>query len=247
MTYRYTISKREAKAARAAMTAMAASLGIALLLNLGAASAQKKSLEEDYKVHRLGTEQTAPYDAFVYMNRLNATLSEGEDPSDFAGRVFGALGNLEGRILVKVPPGFTKEEYEGLKLFYGYSGEGSVGNCVACHLPPTFTDNAKHRSGYSKEERVTPTLRNLAKSGPYMSDDKVKTLEEVIKIKIEIGKKAKAGKADGIDKAYAGINLTEKDIPRLVKFLEMLNEGDKEEFRELIMDFTILDTSYVFE
>ena len=47
--------------------------------------------------------------------------------------------------------------------------------------------------------------------------------------------------------AYAGINLTEKDIPRLIKFLNMLNEGDKESFRQLIMDFTILDTSYVFE
>ena len=77
----------------------------------------------------------------------------------------------------------------GMKLFFGKA------NCVACHSGPNFTDNAFHNIGVpsSDEGRAaiskslgdkgafkTPTVRESAKSGPYMHDGSLKMLEEVV-------------------------------------------------------------------
>ncbi|MCH7959298.1 MAG: hypothetical protein IID08_04180 [Candidatus Hydrogenedentes bacterium] len=95
---------------------------------------------------------TAPYDAFVYLNRINEGLDEeGDDPVAFSGRLFGRLANQEGRVLVKFPPGFDEDAYRGLKIFYATSGSARVGNCVACHYPPDFTDDLFHNTGVSQE------------------------------------------------------------------------------------------------
>ena len=100
----------------------------------------------------LRSSYTAPYDAFVYLNRINERLDEeGDDPVAFSGRLFGRLANQEGRVLVKFPPGFDEEAYQGLKIFYATSGPARVGNCVACHYPPDFTDNLFHNTGVSQE------------------------------------------------------------------------------------------------
>lgn len=211
------------------------------------AQAQEESVEKDYKVHRLATEETAAYDAFVYMNRINAVWDGKESPEAFAGRVFGTLGNLEGRILVKVPPKFEKDEYEGLKAFYRTSGEAKTGNCTACHLPPVFSDMKEHKSGYTGKSTLTPTLRNLPKTAPYMSDGKLETILDVVKFKQALGEKARAGKAGDIDPAYAKINLSDEDAMRIAKFLVTLDEVGKEGLRELIMESTILDTEYVYD
>lgn len=81
----------------------------------------------------------------------------------------------------------------GMKLFFGKA------NCSACHSGPNFTDNAFHNLGVnidaanpdlgrfvvSKQEGdrgafKTPTLREIARSGPYMHDGSHATLEEVV-------------------------------------------------------------------
>jgi cytochrome c peroxidase len=77
----------------------------------------------------------------------------------------------------------------GMKLFFGKA------NCSSCHSGPNFTDNGFHnigvpgddpgRSAINKSEGdkgafKTPTLREIAKSAPYMHDGSMKTLEEVI-------------------------------------------------------------------
>ena len=77
----------------------------------------------------------------------------------------------------------------GLKLFTGKA------NCTACHAGASFTDNSFHNVGVpgSDEGRAainkssgdkgafkTPTLREIARSAPYMHDGSMKTLEEVV-------------------------------------------------------------------
>lgn len=106
-------------------------------------------------VRTLKTNDTAPYDAFTYLNRLNAGFSENDTPDEFSGRVFGNLGNTEGRLSVKWPKPYNETAYQGLKTFYRVPGEGEtqkIGNCVACHHPAHFTDYAFHNTGVAQME-----------------------------------------------------------------------------------------------
>jgi cytochrome c peroxidase len=83
----------------------------------------------------------------------------------------------------------SEEAQEGMRLFLGEAG------CIRCHLGPLLTDEKFHRLGVSmgdkgrgavtgkKEDDYsfrTPSLRNVALTGPYMHDGSLETLEEVI-------------------------------------------------------------------
>ena len=83
----------------------------------------------------------------------------------------------------------TAEAQRGLKLFFGKA------NCSACHGGPNFSDNAFHNIGYESTDvgrfaisklvgdtgaMKTPTLRDIAKSGPYFHLGEIKSLEEVV-------------------------------------------------------------------
>jgi cytochrome c peroxidase len=78
---------------------------------------------------------------------------------------------------------------EGLELFRGDAG------CIECHHGPLLSDGKFYRIGVSskdlgrakvtgmKEDRYrfrTPSLRNIAETGPYMHDGSMKTLDEVV-------------------------------------------------------------------
>lgn len=73
------------------------------------------------------------------------------------------------------------------------------GKCSSCHIGPNFTDQAFHNLGVGIEEKMpdlgryevsklggdrgafkTPTLREIARSAPYMHDGSLATLEEVV-------------------------------------------------------------------
>lgn len=81
----------------------------------------------------------------------------------------------------------------GLALFNG------KGRCSACHSGPNFSDDAFHNIGVGmnnakpdlgryevtkvtgdKGAFKTPTLREISRSGPYMHDGSLKTLEDVV-------------------------------------------------------------------
>lgn len=203
------------------------------------------SVEEEFRVHRLGTTETAPYDAFAYLNRINTEVGD-EDPKEFAGRLFGRLANQEGRVLLKLPPGFTAQGYDGLKVFYRTDGGLRSGNCVSCHKPSLFTDLSSHFVDESKTSYETPTLRNLEKSAPYLHDDSAKTLEEVLKQKVRMNKLARESAETTLDAEYKVMNISEDDIPALAEFLKTLNEVGKEGFREMVMKAEILDTSDMY-
>lgn len=106
-------------------------------------------------VETLKTTDTSPYDAFAYLNRVNAGMADNDTPDDFSFRLFGLLGNQEGRLSVKWPKPYDETAYQGLKTFYRVPGEDAtakIGNCVACHHPPHFTDYAFHNTGVAQME-----------------------------------------------------------------------------------------------
>ena len=219
-------------------------VSVSLLVMSPTINAQaNESVETQTKVHRLTTAETSPYDAFAYLNRLNTGLSDDESPKDFAGRLFGRLANQEGRILLKLPTGFSPSAYDGLKIFYRTYGASKAGNCVACHVPPTFTDNSTRIVDGTKQALVTPSLRNLGKSAPYLHDGSAQSLEDLLKQKIRMAEQARNDANAGLDPEYANINITQDDIPALVEFLGTMNDAGQDHFREIVMDATILDTS----
>lgn len=116
------------------------------------------------------------------------------------------------------------------------------GNCAACHtIGPTFalfTDNQFHNTGegVGDNEQIadlgrydvthieadkgafkTPSLRNVAVTGPYMHDGKLKTLKDVVDFY------AGGGNSNPyLDKRISAIHLTGQDRTDLVEFMKSL-------------------------
>lgn len=83
----------------------------------------------------------------------------------------------------------SEEARQGWELFRGDAG------CIRCHNGPMLSDGKFHRIGVSdqdlgrakvtgkKDDRFrfrTPSLRNVADTGPYMHDGSMKTLSDVV-------------------------------------------------------------------
>ncbi len=196
---------------------------------------RRGSIEEETKVHRLSTTKRAVYDAFVYVNRIPQQAEQGESARDVAGRIFGRLANQEGRILLKLPPGMDRNSYLALKTFFRYEGDAKVGNCAACHGPSAFTDSQAHVVTQGGSPTVTPSLRNL-------KERKV-DIRKAIMDKITASNQKRSGEADEIDDAYAKMDISKKDVPGLVAFLNLLNDVSDSDFRSFILDAKLLDTS----
>jgi cytochrome c peroxidase len=112
----------------------------------------------------------------------------------------------------------------GLKLFNGRA------NCKACHVGPNFTDNAFHNIGLDSPDEgrkaisklagdhgamKTPTLREIAKTAPYMHNGSLKTLEEVV------AHYNKGGNNNPFqDEELFPLKLTEQEQADLVTFLK---------------------------
>ena len=194
-----------------------------------------KSIEEKVGVHRLSTTMRAPYDAFVYVNRIPDKSGEGESSRDFAGRIFGRLANQEGRVLVKLPKGMDRLSYLGFKTFLRSEEKAGAGNCVACHLPSGFSDFKKYVVVPGGPGKSAPSLRN-------MKGRKV-DIRKVLLAKISVSEAKRSGMARDVDAAYAEMFLSLKDLPSLEAFLNQLNDVPDTEFRGLILNARVLDTS----
>ena len=116
----------------------------------------------------------------------------------------------------------------GMELFFGKAF------CSACHVGPNFTDNAFHNIGIGMDKKEpdpgryaetklggdrgafkTPTLREIARTGPYMHDGGLKTLEEVVE------HYNKGGIPNPqLDENLFELNLTEQEKKDLVVFLK---------------------------
>jgi len=222
-----------------------------LLTALPASFAQEKSdktLEAEIGIHRFNEKGLAVYDAFSHVNRIpNGPEGEfPEEPIDTAGRIFGRLGNQEGRILIKLPPGMTKDDYFAFKMFFSFDADfcyEKVANCASCHGLPQFTDAKKHVVTKGGPLKATPSLRNLKK--------KDAELRKSIMQHLAASAQKKAGEADDVDDMFTLMNITEQDVGALIKFIKLLNDvadtkdtaEARKNFRPLVMDAKLVDVA----
>jgi cytochrome c peroxidase len=123
-------------------------------------------------------------------------------------------------------------QQRGLQLFRG------KGNCTACHIGPNFTDEQFHNTGvawrdghcsdegrftFSKNPRdrgafKTPTLREVARTAPYMHDGSLATLEDVIDFYSEGGRPNPF-----LDSDIRPSHFSPEEKRALVAFLQSLN------------------------
>ncbi len=96
----------------------------------------------------LQTRKDSPYDKFIALNGLESTPPKGENNKIFAQRLLEKITTLESKGTLKLSKDFDKAALRGLKIFF----RAENGNCAACHVPPSFTDQSFHNIGISQRE-----------------------------------------------------------------------------------------------
>jgi cytochrome c peroxidase len=115
----------------------------------------------------------------------------------------------------------------GMKLFFGKA------HCAACHVGPNFTDNAFHNIGIGMQSQKpdngrqaiskllgdrgtfkTPSLRDVARTAPYMHNGSIKTLEEVVETYNKGG-----SKNPQLDEEIYPLKLSDREKQDLITFL----------------------------
>jgi hypothetical protein len=113
----------------------------------------------------------SPYDQFLIANKLPRSPAQGQTPKDYAANLLKTLQALTNPIFVdkgnfkyhdQRPFVFGTNELHGLMEFLrrpkdavisGHEVDhGGIGNCVACHAPPDFTDHRMHNVGSTQFE-----------------------------------------------------------------------------------------------
>lgn len=109
----------------------------------------------------------SPYDRFLAKNGLPRAPAQGESPRRYGRRLARLVRSLRTPLWVDESDGafrlhdqpfrFGPEELQGLRIFLaepqrGRDAVAGVGNCVACHPPPAFTDFALHNTGVTQVE-----------------------------------------------------------------------------------------------
>ena len=148
--------------------------------------------EMDQKIEELIAELKAVPD---YRRRFNEVF-ESEITADGVAKALATFQRTlvtgpsrVDRFLAGDEDALSESERRGLELFRGEAG------CVRCHHGPLLTDGKFHRLGVSfkdkgrggitgKKEDLyrfrTPSLRNIAETGPYMHNGSLKTLDDVV-------------------------------------------------------------------
>ena len=138
----------------------------------------------------------------------------------------------------------SDQERRGLELFMT-ENEPRMGqrgaDCFHCHGGPLFTDHQFHDNGLDlvpsdpgrarvtgrnadRGKFVTPTLRNIAQTAPYMHDGRFQTLEAVVRHYSE-GVQASPNLDPNLAKhAAGGLHLSLEDQSALVAFLKTLSD-----------------------
>jgi cytochrome c peroxidase len=100
----------------------------------------------------LKSPMNSPYDQFVRLNNLDTAPAAGESSQAFADRLLAKISELENKGALRLTGEFNAAALAGLKVFNRTEGAVSVGNCVACHAPPFFTDFTYHNLGMTQAE-----------------------------------------------------------------------------------------------
>ena len=118
----------------------------------------------------------------------------------------------------------NEQEKAGLALFRGKA------RCSACHAGPNFSDESFHNTGIAwKDGRLSddgagegkfkvPTLREVARTAPYMHDGSIATLEDVVEYYDRGG-----NVNPGLDEDLHPLHLVAEERRALVAFLRSLS------------------------
>jgi len=118
----------------------------------------------------------------------------------------------------------SAREMRGLELFRGKA------NCVACHVGPNFTDEQMHNTGVAFQggrltdpgggngKFKTPTLREVARTAPYMHDGSIATLKDVIEFYDKGG-----NRNQDLDPELRPLRLSAPEKSDLLSFLHALS------------------------
>lgn len=174
----------------------------------------------------------AAYDAYEELSRLERAFAEDledlkafeEDDPELYARYIEAKQAAEAQPM-------SESAIRGREFFFS-----AKANCAACHVGVNFTDEEYHNLGVGMEVAEpdlgrfevtgnekdkgafkTPTLRNIAQSGPYMHDGSQRTLREVVDWYAQ-GGHPNPTLSDKIKKFDA----SEQDRQDLVAFMEAL-------------------------
>jgi hypothetical protein len=111
----------------------------------------------------------SPYDVFLIKNGLPQQPTASETPIHYSQRLLQLINSLTNAQYVCDPADgsfitqnqlfqFGSNELAGLKIFFALASSNGVqpgievGNCVACHAPPAFSDFIFHNTGAAQEE-----------------------------------------------------------------------------------------------
>ena len=129
---------------------------------------------------------------------------------------------------------YNPEALHGMQLFVDVNGA----NCISCHSGYNFTDQQFHNNGLVAGQRndsgrsviskntgdtykfKTPSLRNVALSGPYMHDGRLRTLNDVMAFYRAGGNPNVSNK----DSKIKPLNLSDQDVSDIIEFLKTLTD-----------------------
>ncbi len=106
----------------------------------------------------------SPYDRFLRKNGLPRRPETGESDLAYSRRLRAQIEALSRPRYVDLDDGafelhaqefiFGPRELQGLRIFFAEqeNAAGGVGNCIACHAAPNFTDFSLHNTGAAQDE-----------------------------------------------------------------------------------------------
>jgi cytochrome c peroxidase len=174
----------------------------------------------------------SPYDANEPLRRFEEAFAEQlEDMETFAEEQPDQVDRYRKLQIAAAARPMSESAKRGRELFFS-----AKTNCTACHVGANFSDEKYHNLGVGMESDKpdlgryvitkneadkgafkTPTLRNIAFSGPYMHDGSQKTLMEVVEWY------AKGGHPNPyLSEKIKKLDLTQQDKEDLVAFMESL-------------------------
>ena len=121
----------------------------------------------------------------------------------------------------------TTKEKRGMELFFTEyePRSGQLGaDCFHCHGGANFSDHQLHDNGLGEGIFVTPSLRNLTLTAPYMHDGRFKTLEEVVAHYSGPMKRNKTLDPNLSKHPRLGLQLSSENQAALVAFLKTLTD-----------------------
>lgn len=159
---------------------------------------------------------SSDFDEYMRGNKKAMTESRKKGFNLFMGKAQCAICHFLPLFNGTVPPNYTKTEQEVLGIAENFSnktadkdpGRGKFHETVA----------------FLQHSFKTPTLRNIAKTAPYMHNGGYKTLQQVMEFYNKGGGKGLGLKAGNQTLSDTPLNLSEQEISEIIDFLNALND-----------------------